>query len=269
MAVKTKRTRRTSKASTGTAIATAAASHGVPLWVLTAVKLLETGSDRGTGAVSSAGANGPFQLEPATARSLGVRDPNNFNEAANGAAKLLASYHKKYGSWSAALEAYNGGPGAVGKGYAYNESTAIGKLNEFGFHELVEEAHGKQLPPTAQGHTVFAATFGLPEGPAAEGILKGLGGLLGHGSGSPEGKLGEEAAPTVGPIVESVVPAPIVQAGAATVAFLSMLTDIKFWIRAGEALAALILIYMGLHSLTGQGPGVSDVAANAVKAPIP
>jgi hypothetical protein len=54
-------------------------------------------------------------------------------------------------------------------------------------------------------------------------------------------------------------PAELLQAATASTAFLSMLTDVKFWIRVGEAVAALILIYMGLHALTGQGPTPSSV----------
>lgn len=62
---------------------------------------------------SGAGAIGIAQFEPATARGVGV-NPLNPRQALRGAAKLMASYVHKYGSYQNALIAYNAGPGAVG-----------------------------------------------------------------------------------------------------------------------------------------------------------
>ncbi len=49
---------------------------------------------------------------PGTAKGLGI-NPNNPRQALHGAARLMASYVKKYGSYRKALIAYNAGPGAV------------------------------------------------------------------------------------------------------------------------------------------------------------
>ncbi|GCF08091.1 lytic transglycosylase domain-containing protein [Dictyobacter arantiisoli] len=63
-------------------------------------------------AISQAGALGIAQFMPATARGLGI-DPSNPEQALKGAARLMASYVRRYGSESAALAAYNAGPGAL------------------------------------------------------------------------------------------------------------------------------------------------------------
>jgi murein DD-endopeptidase MepM/ murein hydrolase activator NlpD len=49
-----------------------------------------------------------MQLEPGTARSLGVKNPNNLREAANGAAKYLAQFKSR--GIVGMLSAYNAGP---------------------------------------------------------------------------------------------------------------------------------------------------------------
>lgn len=56
---------------------------------------------------SSAGAQGPFQFMPATARSYGI-DPHNFRQAANAAAKYLSTYQDR--GFAGMLAAYNAGP---------------------------------------------------------------------------------------------------------------------------------------------------------------
>jgi hypothetical protein len=66
-------------------------------------------------AVSPAGAIGIAQIMPATARGWGV-NPHDPHASLNAAAKNMASYVKKYGSYRNALIAYNAGPGAVGRG---------------------------------------------------------------------------------------------------------------------------------------------------------
>jgi soluble lytic murein transglycosylase-like protein len=53
-----------------------------------------------------------MQLMPSTARGLGV-DPRDPAQAVDGAARLLSSHLRRFGSTSLALAAYNAGPGAV------------------------------------------------------------------------------------------------------------------------------------------------------------
>jgi soluble lytic murein transglycosylase-like protein len=90
----------------------AAAKHGVPAELLAAVAKIESGYD--PKAVSPAGAQGLMQIMPGTARGLGVNalDPA---QAVDGAARLLKSNLREFGSLDLALAAYNAGGGAVTK----------------------------------------------------------------------------------------------------------------------------------------------------------
>ena len=63
-------------------------------------------------AVSSAGAEGIAQFMPATAAGMGV-DPYDPTSAINGAAQMLGSYTRQFGSYADALAAYNAGSSAV------------------------------------------------------------------------------------------------------------------------------------------------------------
>ncbi|GAC1390429.1 MAG: hypothetical protein NVS4B11_12410 [Ktedonobacteraceae bacterium] len=65
-----------------------------------------------TNAYSGAGAIGIAQFEPGTAASLGI-NPYNPVQSLSGAARLMSSYYRQYGSYAMALAAYNAGPGAV------------------------------------------------------------------------------------------------------------------------------------------------------------
>ncbi len=92
--------------------AAAGSKYGVPPALLAAVAKAE--SSFNPRAVSPAGARGLMQIMPGTARELGV-DPMDPRQAVDGAARLLASHLKTFGSPALALAAYNAGPGAVRK----------------------------------------------------------------------------------------------------------------------------------------------------------
>ena len=62
--------------------------------------------------VSPAGAVGIAQFMPSTAAGMGV-NPNDPVDALKGAARLMASYVHRFGSYEMALAAYNAGPGAL------------------------------------------------------------------------------------------------------------------------------------------------------------
>ena len=87
--------------------------YGVPATLLAAVAKQESGFK--TTAVSHAGAQGIMQLMPGTARGLGVRNSFDPAQAVDGAARLLRSHLRSFGSTELALAAYNAGPGAVRK----------------------------------------------------------------------------------------------------------------------------------------------------------
>lgn len=83
--------------------------YGIPAGTLDRMWLAE--SSRGKAMLSPAGAQGHFGLMPGTAAELGVRDPNNLPEAADGAARYLSQQMQKFGDLPQALAAYNWGPG--------------------------------------------------------------------------------------------------------------------------------------------------------------
>src|SRR5215472_1758056 len=88
-------------------ITEAASKYGIDPKVLWGLYGTETsfGHDLST---SSAGAEGPFQFEPATARAMGV-NPHDFRSSAFGAARYLSQYKGR--GVGGMLSAYNAGPG--------------------------------------------------------------------------------------------------------------------------------------------------------------
>ena len=97
-------------------IANAAQQYGVPSNIALEVAIQESALN--PNAVSSAGAQGVFQLEPATAAQLGVTDSFDPQQNINGGVQYLAQLYSKFGSWDLALGAYNWGPGNVSKAVA-------------------------------------------------------------------------------------------------------------------------------------------------------
>ncbi|MEO5769631.1 MAG: lytic transglycosylase domain-containing protein [Polyangia bacterium] len=87
------------------------ARHHLPRGLLAAVIHVES---RGfPHRISSAGAMGPGQLMPDTARELGVDDPFDTAQNAEGAGSLLARHVRRFHNLRFAVAAYNAGPGAV------------------------------------------------------------------------------------------------------------------------------------------------------------
>lgn len=72
-----------------------------------------------TGAVSWAGAVGPWQLMPATARLLGLKvsrkkdERTNYIKSTHAAARYLTDLYDQFGDWLLVIAAYNGGAGNV------------------------------------------------------------------------------------------------------------------------------------------------------------
>jgi soluble lytic murein transglycosylase-like protein len=70
---------------------------------------------------SSAGAQGIAQIMPDTAKGWGV-NPLKPKQALDAAARNMASYVKQFGSYDAALRAYNAGPGNVKASHGFSET---------------------------------------------------------------------------------------------------------------------------------------------------
>ena len=88
----------------------AAASNGIPASLLAALLYHESRFEPGV--VSSAGAEGIAQFMPATAAGMGI-DPTDPTQSIEGAAQLLGSYTRQFGSYADALAAYDAGSSAV------------------------------------------------------------------------------------------------------------------------------------------------------------
>lgn len=84
--------------------------YGLPSGLLQAQMQQESGGN--PNAVSSAGAQGPFQFMPATAQQYGVSNPFDIEQAAPAAAKMNSDLLNKYnGNLPMALAGYNWGQG--------------------------------------------------------------------------------------------------------------------------------------------------------------
>jgi len=115
--------------------------HHLPRGLLAAVVEVESGGR--VHRISRAGAMGPAQLSPATARALGVADPFDPEESLDGAARYLAQQWRAFRDVRLAAAAYNAGPGAiVHRQIPHNGET------EF-YVEKVTRALAKLAPPRA------------------------------------------------------------------------------------------------------------------------
>jgi len=111
-----------------------------------------------TGAVSWAGAVGPWQFMPSTARLLGLRvsksrdERRDFQKSTHAAAKYLTNLYSIYNDWLLVIAAYNSGPGNVDK--------AIRRSGSRNFWELQ-----RYLPAESRNHVKkFIATHYIMEG---------------------------------------------------------------------------------------------------------
>jgi Transglycosylase SLT domain len=209
----------------------------------------ETGpTGSGIGAESSAGAQGPFQFMPSTAATYNV-DVTNFRSSAFGAAHLLRDLKDQYGSWNAALEGYNAGPGNIGKGVGYTTRTIRGKAASTGVTPQNSQAIMANLI-TPLGEVPLPGPdldFTNPFGPLSPVDPRDFGapgeiqkGLSGEGAGS---------------LISW--PAEMLEAFQQFTKLSKLVSNPEFWLRAAQAIGGMILLYMGLKALTGTG--LSDI----------
>jgi len=105
-------------------LAQAELRHRLPCGLLGAIVQVESGGSPHR--ISPAGAMGPLQLIPPTARLLGVSDPFDPEESLDGGARYLQAQFARFHSVRLAAAAYNAGPGAiVGRAVPHNGQTEI------------------------------------------------------------------------------------------------------------------------------------------------
>lgn len=108
--------------------------------------------------VSWAGAVGPWQFMPATARRFGLKVSRSFDERTNyvksthAAAAYLTELYGMYNDWLLVIAAYNGGPGVVNNAMKRSKSTDFWVLQNY-------------LPAESRNHVKkFIATHFIMEG---------------------------------------------------------------------------------------------------------
>lgn len=131
------------------------AKHGLP----TELKYLSViESELKANALSWAGAVGPWQLMPATARNLGLKvgrgtdERKDYTKSTHAAARYLTQLYGLYNDWLLVIAAYNGGPGNVNKAIRQSGSRNFWSLQNY-------------LPAESRNHVKkFIATHYIMEG---------------------------------------------------------------------------------------------------------
>lgn len=145
-------------------IANTANAGGVPPSLAVNVALNE--SSFNPSAVSRKGAQGLFQLMPGTAAKLGVTNPFDPVQSAQGGVAYLSQLYAQFGSWDAALAAYNWGPENLQNAMATANQTGVPwlSLTPAATQSYVSKVlAGAGLAPTASS---IAAAAGITMPPA-------------------------------------------------------------------------------------------------------
>ncbi len=150
-------------------IAAAAKAAGIDPAILWGVYGAESNFGQNTNN-SSAGAQGPFQFMPATAKAMGV-NPHNFRSAAFGAARYLAQYASR--GVAGMLAAYNAGP--------------AGNPNNAETRAYIPKVLALAKRWAGVDGTDATDSKGAPKGPASLGIRMGAAGVQGADAGLSPG----------------------------------------------------------------------------------
>lgn len=213
-------------------IRAAARRYGVPAWILYGVWGIEStfGQNPAAQSPNSASAEGDFQFIPSTAAAYNV-DVNDFVSSAFGAAHYLSDMKRDRGSWSEAIVGYGGGYTLADVASMARKTPASAKFADL------------KLPGPIPDVPLPGPDFGLPGLGGGVPSIPGLGDLGGLAG----------------------IFAPFPQTLFLTSGFLSLLLSVEFWIRAGESIAGMVLIHMGLKGLTGQGVPGAEAGIKAGK----
>lgn len=153
-------------------------TYGLPLGLLD--KIWATESGRGRNMLSSAGAEGHFQFMPRTAKEYGLKDPYDFEQSADAAARKMRDLLKQYGGdLQMATAAYNFGQGNLAR-------TGLAGVPKETRDYVAKVAGGAQMaaaPQASGGSTTHTTTsevniqnlnVNAPQAKDAEGVAKGM-----------------------------------------------------------------------------------------------
>jgi hypothetical protein len=155
---------------TAPVFARAEREHHLPCGLLGAIAHVESAGQAHR--ISSAGAMGPMQLIPPTARRLGVSDPFDPEQALDGAARYLHAQFIAFHSIRLTAAAYNAGPGAiVGHRVPENGQTEI--YVDRVMRALVAERHARCAPPPRRADERPRTASASPRETAKDGSASG------------------------------------------------------------------------------------------------
>lgn len=163
--------------------------YGLPAGTL--AKKFKVESANGTRLKSSAGALGPMQFMPGTAKDMGLGfgpggNVMDLDESAEAAAKYLQRLHNQFGDWDKAQAAYNWGPGNLKKDLAAHGSQwlnfAPSETQKYvSSHRLLQAASPTSTMQQRQGSSTNTNTVSIntlnvnaPKATDANGIAKGM-----------------------------------------------------------------------------------------------
>lgn len=130
-------------------LARAELRHRLPCGLLGAIVHVESGGSPHR--ISPAGAMGPLQLIPPTARFLGVNDPFDPEDSLDGGARYLQAQMARFHSVRLAAAAYNAGPGAIhGRAIPRNGQTEV--YVQRVLHAYAVERRARCYPPSPPRH---------------------------------------------------------------------------------------------------------------------
>lgn len=160
--------------------------HGIP-HELKYLAVIE--SNLKLNARSGAGAVGPWQFMPATARNMGLKvngkvdERRDFTKSTHAASRYLNKLYDIYGDWLLVIAAYNGGPGAVNSAIRRSGSRDFWTLQKYlptesrnhvkkfiATHYLLEGQGGIATVTKAEAQGLARVASSATEAPAGQGI---------------------------------------------------------------------------------------------------
>lgn len=119
-------------------------------------------SNLSTGATSSAGAGGPWQFMPYTAKEYGLRvtgyidERRDYYKSTHAAAKYLLTLYRDLKDWLLVMAAYNGGPGRV-----YNAMKKSGSKNFWSLQYYLPEESRTYVKRFIATHYIMEGSGGV------------------------------------------------------------------------------------------------------------